>query len=414
MSDINLVPNVDENIKDLTKGDYEPKVIRDLIISTLSNTESAMLPQVMVKDDVRQALARVNQNSEESKTEEIIRQYAEHGDESHSSPIMENLDKGFVTAIKAADTILSTSGSAASTAKFIMSPFIKAKKKALGILYGEKAIYNLKGKYNSLRLTHTKDKDVGIYGGEVNKSPAAVAKQSLLKVKSELKGEVSSTQLTVLSDTAKEFLQYIEYKTKKGAAFNNIFDVTISDATGTTAMGNYTGEDPDFNTDLKFACTQISVGGINLTVDRKACLSLPLPTAGAPVADIKLTIQDYNFRNMYQYFYNWVTNIFDPHKRRFVSGEKGKYKNIQIDVYTLGGVYDSNSLYKTQYYRTHSITGINCLISDLPGQNFDYAEAKPSSFQVTLIPTDTFFDFTGDPTQGSLRVPETPYFDDYR
>ncbi|MCA1807284.1 MAG: hypothetical protein LC687_05490 [Actinobacteria bacterium] len=229
-----------------------------------------------------------------------------------------------------------------------------------------------------------------------------------------------------ISTQGEDFLKWASHRLRWGNGYTHLFEVTIEDAPqyrrldSPPALRNnqVTKAQLDFSNAsqaFKFACVGASVGGLDLTVERTGAGDLPLPTGASVAQDITLDILDYTRLSLYNYFYSWYLNFYNPHKRRWVSGKEGKYKNIFINVQAWYGDYwrDDNtgeddsegegppppsdgtraSKYNNKYDTVLQIAAYNCIPVGFPGMKTSWEGSEPFQFQVNITPSDVYYNF---------------------
>lgn len=229
----------------------------------------------------------------------------------------------------------------------------------------------------------------------------------------------SSPGQKTISGNARDFLEWAGYRLRWGEAYTHLFNVYIYDSLGYGPLGDddstldFTAENDGYEKAFSFGVTGVSLSNFSITNNRPGVLKTPLPQSADIPESLTLHLKDYARMPLYQYMYSWYLHWYNPHKRRWVPGKQGKYKNIKIEVQHLYGQYtdedgnirdaagedpantgaDSSGInfgYKTFL----TITALNCIPRGVPGLNLEYgASVSPFEFDMELEPSDVYFDF---------------------
>jgi len=258
---------------------------------------------------------------------------------------------------------------------------------------------------------YSQDLEANIDRGEGETEAARAARQS---------GEYGD-----LNDVGREFLEWASHRLRWGNSYTHLFEVQILDSVGYAREnppppigGGPTNTEPELDfsrsrNTIRFACTGASIGGMELGMERTGGQDLPLPTSASVDQNITLNILDYTRMSLFNYFYAWWLNFYNPHKRRFVSGKEGKYKDIIITVQSWYGDYwptdrgrgedDSHmegpprqndlTALNNRYSTVLTITAYNCILTSFPGMGLSWDNSEPFSFDVDLMPADVYYDF---------------------
>jgi len=221
-----------------------------------------------------------------------------------------------------------------------------------------------------------------------------------------------------LPGNAVDFMEWASYRLRWGEAYTHLFNVYIYDSIGYgprdgsgTSELDFKGDGDGYEKAFSFGVTGVTVGGMSITNNRPGVLKTPLPQSADIPETISLHLKDYARMPLYQYMYSWYLHWYNPHKRRWVPGREGKYKNIKIEVQHLYGDYtdeggsvrdaagfdpasaDGNA---TNFgYKTFlTITALNCIPQGIPDLAFEYGSGiSPFEFDMTLEPSDVYYDF---------------------
>ena len=228
-----------------------------------------------------------------------------------------------------------------------------------------------------------------------------------------------SSERKSLPGNAVDFMEWASYRLRWGEAYTHLFNVYIYDSLGYGPRADASANELDFKSDgdgyekaFSFGVTGITVGGMSITNNRPGVLKTPLPQSADIPESLSLHLRDYARMPLYQYMYSWYLHWYNPHKRRWVPGREGKYKNIKIEVQHLYGDYtdadgsirdaagfdpasaDGNA---TNFgYKTFlTITALNCIPQGIPELSFEYGSGgvSPFEFDMTLEPSDVYYDF---------------------
>ncbi len=217
-----------------------------------------------------------------------------------------------------------------------------------------------------------------------------------------------------------EFLRWASHRLRWGNGYTHLFNVTIVDAPNyeradapPPLRSGTSKRELDFSNAgqaFTFACVGATLGDMSLAIERTGAGDLPLPNAATVPQTLTLNILDYTRLSLYNYFYAWYLNFYNPHKRRWVSGKAGKYKNIFIDVQAWYGDYwrDDNTgeddhegerppnrgeQYNNRYDTVLQVAAYNCIINNFPGIGVSYENSGPFSFDISVTPSDVYYDF---------------------
>lgn len=229
-----------------------------------------------------------------------------------------------------------------------------------------------------------------------------------------------------LAGTAVDFLNWANFQLRWGNEFTHLFNVYIYDSVGYSEDPEGPNVDSlDFTSTgfggekfFSFAATGVEIGSHDITTDKAGILKTPLPTDASYPETITLRMKDYKRMPIYQYLYSWYLHWYNPHKRRWVPGKFGKYKNIKIEVQSIYGLYadESGNITHAQSddparqeaaevnnrYKTFlTITALNCTPQSVPGLNLNYNEANPFEFDIVVEPADVFYDFDNPDSIGN-------------
>jgi hypothetical protein len=172
-------------------------------------------------------------------------------------------------------------------------------------------------------------------------------------------------------------------------AFPNQFFIAIKDGTENSS---------ELIKDFHFYATKINLGSYNLSVSRLASNQLTLIKKATIPDTIEIVLKEVHDWIVLRYFYRWYTeNYYDPAKRVFKSGVKGKRKDFVINALKP----EDNLGYHIAQQGGSSDIGLKITVKDallvgpisLP--SFSHEESKPFDFTFKIQSDDIQIEFLG-------------------